>query len=276
MNAERKATAASPRYVFDVRDGSGTHLFYFLTQVTSSVLYFNYVIAGAGQYYWVPQGTEDTLFGNDVTLKVKMVWNGSVAELYLNDTLVRSAAYTPPAANWTPASIFDLSRYEYQTYGGFNVSTDVINGFTVNGPGTGIADAVPPSVSFSAPAAASFLKRKCHVERECDGQRGSKQRAFQVDGVNLGAALAGAGPAYSTTWNAGGGTNGPHTLTAIASDAAGNTTTASVTVTVDTTAPTVSFTAPGNGAAVKGVVALVVNATDNIGVAGVQFTVLPH
>ena len=39
----------------------------------------------------------------------------------------------------------------------------------------------------------------------------------------------------------------------------------------DTTAPTVSLTAPANGATVSGTVTLTATATDNVGVAGVQF-----
>ena len=71
--------------------------------------------------------------------------------------------------------------------------------------------------------------------------------------------------------------NGTHTITAVARDAAGNTTTsASVSVTVanaDVTAPTVSVTAPANNATVSGTVTLTATATDNVGVVGVKFRV---
>src|SRR5438094_807570 len=56
--------------------------------------------------------------------------------------------------------------------------------------------------------------------------------------------------------------------------AAGNTATAaavSVTVANDLTPPTVSITAPINGSTVSGSVTVSANATDNVGVAGVQF-----
>jgi hypothetical protein len=79
----------------------------------------------------VPSGTEDTLFGNGVTLKVALRWDGSVLNLYLNDILVKSSPYTIPTANWTAASIFDLGAYEYQNSGGYNSSDDVIDEFTV-------------------------------------------------------------------------------------------------------------------------------------------------
>src|ERR1019366_8879833 len=45
----------------------------------------------------------------------------------------------------------------------------------------------------------------------------------------------------------------------------------SVTVNNDTTAPVVSLAAPANGATVSGTVTVTANATDNVGVTGVQF-----
>ena len=75
---------------------------------------------------------------------------------------------------------------------------------------------------------------------------------FKVDGTNVGAEDTTA--PYSISWNTTTAGNGSHGLTAVARDAAGNTTTSTiVTVTVsnaDTTAPTVSITAPANNATV--------------------------
>ena len=84
---------------------------------------------------------------------------------------------------------------------------------------------------------------------------------------------------YSVSWNTTTVANGTHTLTAVATDTSNNTkTSAPVTVTVanaaaDTTAPTVSVTAPANNATVSGTVPLSATASDNVGVAGVQFLV---
>jgi len=96
---------------------------------------------------------------------------------------------------------------------------------------------------------------------------------FKLDGANLGAEITVA--PYQVSWNTTLGTNGSHTLTAVARDAAGNSTTsAAVPVTVnnvDGTAPTVSISAPAAGATVLGAVAVNANAADNIAVVGVQF-----
>ena len=76
-------------------------------------------------------------------------------------------------------------------------------------------------------------------------------------------------------WNTTTVSNGSHTLSAVARDAAGYTTTSPpVTVTVqnaDTGAPTVSMTSPANGATVSGTITATATASDNNGVVGVQF-----
>src|ERR1019366_834170 len=80
--AQRKASASAMRYAFDVRDGNGSHLFSFMTQVTSGYyLDFMYTVAGAAAYYFVPAGTEDTLFGNGVLLNVTMTWGSGTSSL---------------------------------------------------------------------------------------------------------------------------------------------------------------------------------------------------
>jgi hypothetical protein len=129
--AQRTATAAMPRYAFDVRDGSGNHLFWFLTQVGKNGLQFNYTVGTTPQVYYVPQGTEDTLFGNGVILQVTLTWSTSSVNLFLNNTLVKSSSYTVPTTNWSAASVFDFGAYEFSTFGGYNVSDDAIFNFTV-------------------------------------------------------------------------------------------------------------------------------------------------
>ena len=71
-----------------------------------------------------------------------------------------------------------------------------------------------------------------------------------------------------------------HSLTAVARDASGNLTTSSaVTVIVtnnsapDNTPPTVSITSPAVNATVSGSVTISASASDNVGVAGLQFKV---
>jgi hypothetical protein len=129
--AQREASAASPRYAFDARDGNGKHLFFFYTQVVSGYLQFTYVVGGEAQDYFVPRGTEDTLFGIGVILGVTLTWSSSGLNLSLNATQVGSHPYTPSTPNWTAASNLDLGAYEYSTVGGYNELDDIIDEFQV-------------------------------------------------------------------------------------------------------------------------------------------------
>ncbi len=232
--AQRQASAASPRYTFDVRDGNGNHLFYFLTEVVSGNLIFTYQAGTTAQAYYVPRGTEDTLFGLGVNLQVTLAWGGTTTQLYLNNNVVKTTAYTVPTANWTAASSFDLGAYQYLNAGGYSSSDDVINQFTV---ASSAASVVPPNVSVTAPGNGSTLTGTETVTANATSAMGIANVQFKLDGVNLGAAAAGSGPSYSTSWDTTTATNGSHALTAVATDTAGNTaTSAAVTVTVSNTA----------------------------------------
>src|SRR5436309_4739831 len=101
---------------------------------------------------------------------------------------------------------------------------------------------------------------------------------FKLDGADLGAEDT--TPPYSVAWNTATASNGPHTLTAIARDLVGfQYTSDPVTVTVanaDTTPPSVTITAPANGATVSATVTVTANASDNVGAAGLQFLLDGH
>ena len=76
---------------------------------------------------------------------------------------------------------------------------------------------------------------------------------------------------YELNWNSGSAANGAHVLTAVARDAAGHETSASVGVTVanDHSAPTLTLTAPAG--AIGGIASIVATASDDIGVVTVEF-----
>ncbi len=229
--AQRAASASTPRYAFDVRDGNGNHLFYFLTQVSGGLLFFNYAIAGATQYTSLQPGTEDATFGNGVILKVQMTWSAGVMNLYLNNKLAQSTPYANTAPDWSPSSIFDLGAYEYLTYGGFYGLDDVIDEFTVAGPAIAL-DTTPPVVTLTAPVNGATVRGTVALTATATDNVAVTGVQYQLDGKNLGGVITGAGPAYSFSWDTTAAANGPHTLAAIASDAAGNTAKSSISVTV--------------------------------------------
>lgn len=136
-------------------------------------------------------------------------------------------------------------------------------------------DTTPPTVSITSPAAGATLSAIVTVSATASDNIGVTSVHFNVDGANTGLAIASAPYNYSLNTNT--LSNGNHVLTAVASDAAGNTaTSAAVSVKVnnttpDTTPPTVSLTAPAAGATVSGTVTVSANASDNVAVASVQF-----
>jgi hypothetical protein len=230
--AQRQQTAASPRYAFDVRDNEANkHLFYFLTQVASGRLVFSYSVGGASLFYYVPAGMEDALLGSSVILKVTLAWNGTQSQLYLNDALVQSITYVKRSATWSSSSQFDLGAFEYSSYGGYNASDDAVDEFAVVGPQF-IADTTPPVVAFATPLTGAQLDGLVPVSINASDASGIDRVQFQVDGVNLGVPLTGAGRTFSVEWDTATYVNGPHTLSATATDVFGNVATVALPVSV--------------------------------------------
>jgi hypothetical protein len=138
------------------------------------------------------------------------------------------------------------------------------------------ADTTPPTVAISSPAGGATVGGTVTVSASASDDVGVAGVQFRLDGANLGAEDTSS--PYSAAWDTRAFSNGSHTLTAIARDAAGNTATAaSVTVTVsnavsDTTPPTVAITSPAGGATVTGTVKVTAAASDaGSGVAAVSF-----
>lgn len=154
-----------------------------------------------------------------------------------------------------------------------NTTTSAARSVTVNNVS---ADTTAPTVSLSAPSSGATVSGTVTVSANASDAVGVTSVQFTLDGVDLGTADTTA--PYSISWNTRSSSNGTHTLRAVARDAAGNTRTSSsrtVTVnnvTADTTAPTVGLSAPASGATISGVVSVSATASDNIGVASVQFT----
>jgi hypothetical protein len=102
-------------------------------------------------------------------------------------------------------------------------------------------------------------------------EAGSTVKIFS-DGAQVGTGPA-TGGAYSITTSA--LSNGAHSITATATDAAGNVSPPSgaLSVTIDTTRPTVAITSPMSGDEVSGTITVTADASDNVGVVSVQFFV---
>jgi fibronectin type 3 domain-containing protein len=92
-------------------------------------------------------------------------------------------------------------------------------------------DTTPPTVAITAPAGGATVSASVSVTADATDNQSVAGVQFKVDGQSI-AAEDTVAP-YSVNWDTQGQLNGPHTLTAVARDGGGNTTTSSpVTVTV--------------------------------------------
>ena len=108
-----------------------------------------------------------------------------------------------------------------------------------------LPDDAPPTVMLLSPAGGA-VSGSVVVSASASDNVGVAGVTFLLDDAPLGAEDTAA--PYELTWNTASAAEGVHTLTAVARDAAGHqaTSTLSVTVTKDTTAATVTLTAPGS------------------------------
>src|SRR5206468_2815374 len=112
-------------------------------------------------------------------------------------------------------------------------------------------DTSPPTVSITSPSSGSTVCGDLNITAKAYGNVGVAGVQFVLDGANLGAEDTSS--PYSVSWDTTASGNGSHTLTARARDAEGNATTSSavrVTVSNDTSPPTVGITSPSSGSTV--------------------------
>jgi phosphodiesterase/alkaline phosphatase D-like protein len=153
---------------------------------------------------------------------------GSASALNTTDVTVHSIALNGMAASTT---------YHYRVR-----SRDAANNLATSGDFTlTTVDGTAPTVSLSAPAAGATVSGSISVSATASDNVGVAGVQFRLDGAVLGAEDVAA--PYTVSWNTLTATNGSHTLTAVARDAATNQTTSvavSVTVANDTTLPVIS------------------------------------
>jgi len=129
---------------------------------------------------------------------------------------------------------------------------------TFGGPGAGSGsgggtgggeDTTAPAVSVVAPGGGSTLSGNVTVTASASDDVGVASVQFKLNGANLGSLITNG--TYSLSWNTASGADGSYAITAVARDAAGNSTTSSaVNVTVNNapapTAPVISAVSASN------------------------------
>jgi ELWxxDGT repeat protein len=185
-------------------------------------------------------------------------------EFYDGATLLGTDYASPYELSWNTASVADglhtLTAKAFDLAG--NVSTSAQRGVTVD-------NTAPAAAALGAPAQGAQLRGTVQLSATASDNVGVARVEFYADATLLGTDTS---APYGLSWNTASVADGLHTLTAKAHDAAGNvTTSAGVEVLVDNTAPTTTLSAPAQNAHVRGSVQLSATASDNVGVAGVEF-----
>jgi hypothetical protein len=135
----------------------------------------------------------------------------------------------------------------------------------------------PPTVTITSPANGDTVKGSINITANAADDMGLLQVEFFINGISIGVDSDSA-DGWSITWESAGVDDGDYILMAVATDTAGQTSSASIRVTVDNVAednpPTVAIISPVNGAVVSGeTVVITANAFDDVGVFAVEFFV---
>jgi hypothetical protein len=140
---------------------------------------------------------------------------------------------------WTSAELSDASFRVRVT----DVASSTARDFSLDWiavrvtTGAAAADTTPPAVSISAPAAGASVSGTATISANASDNVGVTRVEFLMDGALLSTDTT---SPYSASWNTTAATNGAHSLTARAFDAAGNqATSAAVGVTVNNGSPPV-------------------------------------
>jgi hypothetical protein len=134
-------------------------------------------------------------------------------------------------------------------------------------------DVTAPSIAISSPLSGAMVSGTVLVKGTASDNVGVSKIEFYVDG---GLYATSTTAAFSFSWSTAGKANGLHTLSVKAYDAAANTKSASITVTIkntDVTPPSITISSPLSGVSVAGSILIKGTASDNVGVTKVYFYV---
>jgi hypothetical protein len=148
------------------------------------------------------------------------------------------------------------------------ISRNVLLSNTTMHMGGGGGDGTAPTVSFTAPTNGSTATGTLMLTASASDNTGVASVEFFVGGVSAGTDSS---APYALSVDTNNYSDGATTLTAVARDAAGNSASASISVTIANGPPTVSFLAPGTGLGLSGNIMMQAVATDTQGIASVKF-----
>ncbi len=206
--------------------------------------------------------SNDALSGTvTVTATAEDDFGVTKVEFYDGQTLLGTDTSAPYSVSWNTADVAE---------GTHTLTAKAYDGVGLTGTSAGLAvviDNTAPTASLTAPMA-THVQGTVQVTATASDNRAIVRVEFYADAELLGTDTT---APYAASWDTTGWSNGAHTLSARAYDAAGNVHSVSRTVTLDTVAPSVAITSPQNGGTVFLNVTLQATASDTSGVTQVVF-----
>ena len=176
---------------------------------------------------------------------VRLNWSASTDNVGVTEYRVHrstTTGFTPSAANLVASVAGSTTTYTDSglaagTYHYVVVAADAAGNTasSAQASGTALADTTAPTVSLTSPTAGATVSGVVSVAATASDDVGVQSVQFKLDGANLGAPDTTA--PYSFSWDTRTTSTAPHSLTAVAVDAAGNQTT-STAVSVSVNNPT--------------------------------------
>jgi fibronectin type 3 domain-containing protein len=183
------------------------------------------------------------LRANSSTGTINLLWDAATD----NVGVVRYDVYRSTVSGFVPSSANLLGQSTGTSYSDFGMRPGTYyyvvkavdaagNNGAASDQATGVCpDTTPPAVTMSSPADGSTVSGSVALSASASDDVSVAGVQFRVDGVNVGAEVTSA--PHSVSWDSRTVGDGSHTISAVARDAAGNTGTASVSVTVSNAAP---------------------------------------
>ncbi len=278
------ATATASPFDFTFTPSSGNHTYYVYVTMNTGDRIFSAPI-------WINQGavadttpptTSITAPANGATVSGTTAVTASASdnvgvtkvEFYLDSVLQSTSTVAPYSWSWNTTTATNASHnLTSKAYdAAANTGTSAVVTITVSN----VADTTPPTTSITAPANGATVSGTTSVTASASDNVGVTKVEFYLDAVLQSTSTV---SPYQWSWNTTTATNGAHTLSSKAYDAAANSgTSANVSVTVSNTVDTTPPTAPASLTAAvptSGNIRRKINltwtaSTDNVGVTGYQ------
>jgi hypothetical protein len=241
----------------------------------------------------IPSPSNRSVVKGVVTIKANATDNVEVKDVqfFVNNVAIATDAIAPYEFAWNSATVPNGShtlKVLATDKSGLSTSTELIlranNKMTTTPsvpvvPGMPVVDVIRPTTTLTNPKSNETVSGNLSIKANATDNVGVDYVNFFVDGNLVGTDRV---APYNYLWNSSTVPNGSHIVMAAGSDAAGLWTSSSATITTqnanapkpsDTIPPITKLTTPTNSTRVDGIVTVTADASDNVGVALVNFFV---